>query len=516
MTLTLDTLELGMSKQRVLSNVLMMGAGQVITSVLSLGQIILTSRYLGPSRLGELTLAWSIALMLGIVVELGMNTLIARTVARTPERTGVLLSTAILVRGMLAIPALLALVIYVQIAHLNTETRLAAYVVTMGVIMGSLSSVLAAALQGREQMGLGVIWLIASNALMLILAVLVVWLHGGVVAFATTSLLTEGLLLALNLRWVRRLVQLTWHVPLDTVREVFLGSLAFWGRNIFLTVYTYIDSIILAALAGAQAVGFYAPATRMFSVALFLPVIVGTATLPMLSRLGVDAGMDFARAGRKTLSLLFACGVPLVIGLATFAGPLILTIYGPAYLPSVPVLVVLSLCLLPMFVNIQFAQTLTACDLEWRWTLAIGVSCVTNPLINFALIPLAAQQWHNAALGAALALLATEFLMAAYGAVLLRDVLFDRTLGREVGGALMAGVAQVAVLHFTVVLWSPASEVLGVVVYVVVAAALGVFPREDLALLWITLSRYPRTFLVRSVSSQSAVAEEVPDAGADC
>lgn len=500
--------ESAMSKQRVISNVLMMGVGQIITSALSFGQIVLTGRYLGPNRLGELALALSIGSVLAIVVELGMNTLITRTVARTPERAGVLVSAAVLVRAALAIPALLALTVYMQVAQFNTETRLATYLITLGVILGSLSSVLVATFQGREQMGLGVTWLIASNALTLILTALVVWLRGGVVAFAVTSVFTEFVLLSLNLRWTRRFLHLTWRVSVDTIREVFIGSLAFWGRNVFLTVYTYIDSIILASMAGDQAVGFYAPATRLFSVALFLPVIVGTATLPMLSRLGIDAGHDFARAGRQTLALLLACGVPLVIGLATFARPLILVVYGPAYLPSVPVLIILSLCLIPMFLNIQFAQTLTACDLQWRWTAAMGVSCIINPLINIALIPLAEQRWHNAALGAALALLATELLMAVFGAVSLRNILFDRELGRASLGALLAGVTQMAVLWLTAVLWSPISEMLGVVAYAAVAVALGVFPRDDLALLWKTLARYPRALRLRRASVQPTNARK--------
>src|SRR5579883_1249703 len=116
-----------MSKQRVVSNFIVMGAGQIATWVISLAYSVVISRYLGPTRLGEFMLATSIVAVLGLVVGLGMNTLLTRTVARTPDRTSALASAAIVARVLLGIPALAALYAYARIAHLNAETRAAAF-----------------------------------------------------------------------------------------------------------------------------------------------------------------------------------------------------------------------------------------------------------------------------------------------------------------------------------------------------------------------------------------------------
>ena len=479
----------GVSKQRIARNLLAMGIGQSATFIFTLTLFVVISRYLGPTEFGELTLAKAIVMVAWLGFTLGMETLITRIVARSPERAGSVASAAMVARSALVIPMLVVVLVYAHLAHLNAETSMAAALYAVAQAVWALERVLLATFQGREQMFLLARWSIARNVLSLFLVVIVRILHGGVVAFATTQIPVEVALLAVTLYWMRSFGRITWRVSLRDVREVTQGSLAFWANEVFFTIYLYVDSVILAGLAGATAVGLYAPATQMLSSAMFFTVIIGSATLPQLSRLGVEKGSDFRRAGQRVLSLFIVCGVPLTIGAATFSGPVILTVFGPAYRSSVVVAVAISLCILPMFLNFQFGQLLAASDRQWRWTLALAGCCVVNPPLNFVLVPLSQHHWHNAALGAALAWLATEVLEVMYGFVILRDLVFDRAVGRVLIGALAAGVVQGIVLWVTSPIWSPVGEVLGVIAFGVVAVALGAMPHEDALLLLRTVTR---------------------------
>jgi len=141
---------------------------------------------------------------------------------------------------------------------------------------------------------------------------------------------------------------------------------------------------------------------------------------------------------------------------------------------------------------------LAASDRQWRWTLALAGCCLVNPPLNLLLVPLSQHLWHNAALGAALAWLATEILEVVYGIVILRHVVGDRALGRIVIAACAAGATQAAVLWLTSALWPPVGQALGVAVYGLVAFALGALPREDVALLVETIMRKGRDRVVRA------------------
>jgi O-antigen/teichoic acid export membrane protein len=472
-----------MSKQRVASNLLAMGIGQGATFVFTLLLFVVISRYLGPTRFGELTLAKAIVMVAWLGVTLGMETLITRTVARSPERAGNVASAAMIARGLLAIPMFAAVYLYAHIAHLSAETSTAAGAYALAQAIWALERVLLSTFQGREHMALLAKWSIMRNILSLSLIIGVRLLHGGVVAIAATQIPVEVVLFGVTLFWMKSFGQLTWRVSLSELREVTQGSLAFWANEVFFTIYLYLDSVILAGLVGATAVGLYAPATQMLSAAMFFTVIIGPATLPQLSRLGMVKGAEFRRASQRVLSLFILCGVPLTIGAFTFSGPVILAVFGHNYHASVVAAMAISLCILPMFLNFQFSQILAASDRQWQWTLALAGCCVVNPPLNFVLISLAQHHWHNAALGAALAWLATELLEVMYGLVILRDLVFDRTVARVLLGALVAGTAQGAMLWITASIWSPVGEVLGVITFGVVAIAIGAMPRGDATLL---------------------------------
>lgn len=499
-----------MSKQRIAANLVALGSGQVATWIISTAAVVLTSRYLRTEGAGELATAGALVSVLGLIVGLGMDTLIVRTVAREPQRTSVIASAAIFVRGLIVVPVLGFLYLWTHLApHYTPEIRIASYIFAASMILSAFSGPLTAALQGHERMNLTAMGPVALNVLDLALTILFIRLHGSVLAFAGIQVAGALLMLTLNLRWIRRLAPLTRHVSLRDMREVVVGSLSFWANSVFLTIYLYIDTIILNSLGATSAVGNYGAATRMFSVSLFVPTIIASATLPMLSRLGIDKGTDFARAARKTVALVTACTVPVAIGLATFASPLILTLYSAEYRGAVPALVILSLSLPFMSLNIQAAQMLIARSQQWRWTVIMGISCVVNILSNFVLIPLAESHLHNGTIGASLSLLVTEVFQALYALVVLRDVLWDRMLARVAVGSLVAGGGQIAVVWLASALWPPLGQALGVAVYGLVAVALGALPRDDLMLLYDTL----RQRLRRTRGEQNVLnAEGIPPA----
>ena len=435
-----------MSRRRLLSNLLIMGASQVVTLALSFIYTILTGRYFGPGGLGQLLLAAAVVTVVLQATDLGIGTLITRTVARAPERTCALVSAGLIARAFLVVPIALLLFIYIKVAHPATQTGWAIWLIGLSGVLSSFSSPVLAAFQGHSQMSFIAVNAVLLNGLQVVAAAAVIALRQGVAVAAGSQIPIAVLILVLNLRRMQRYGQLTRRVSGAEIRAMLAGSLGFWASAIFLTIYIYIDSVILASMAGSRAVGLYGPPTRLFSVALFAPSAVGIVTLPLLSRLNLPGGQDFLRMSRTTFGLLFVAAVPLSVGLATLANPLLLVIYGQSYRDSVPVLVVLALCLAPMFWNMQFSQTLNARDQQWRWTAVMAASCVANPLINWVMIPIAAQHWHNGALGAALALLATETVMACYGMAVARDIVLCRAIARYVAGATLAGAGQLGVV----------------------------------------------------------------------
>lgn len=485
-----DTAALNAGKWRIASNLIIMGSGTIFTWAISTLYLVLMSRYLQSTRQGEFSRAGNAVALLGLVLSLGVETYVTRTVARAPERAPALVAAALIMRGVLVLPLLVIVVLYTHLTpHLSLEERIVTYILYVGVVVNAFGSPLLAVFQGREQMSLNAIASVVQNVFELMLIIAIILLRGGVVAFAVATVAMSVVQLILTLRWATRVSRFTSRPTIGDIRELIGGGLAFWGGSFIAVFYTYIDSLILGALSGDNAVGLYAAALRLLGVPFFLPGIIGTITLPLLSRLGVALQSDYVRVARKTLTLLILSAVPLAIGTATFASPLILTIFGHSYANAVPTLQVLALIIPPTFLNTQFYQILVARDQQWRWMTIMVVCCVVNPLLNLTLIPYAAQRWHNAALGAAWSLVATEVIMVAYGIIVLREIMLNRAIGRTVAGSLAGGLAQGLAIWLTasLSLWPIIGQALALVAFCIVALALGALARDDVAFLWITI-----------------------------
>lgn len=475
--------------RRLVSNALALASSQIVTWVLSSVFLILLSRYLPLDRVGDYNWAVSLAGILGMLIGLGMETLITRSVARRPESGAELASAAIVVRMGLFPVALAVLLAYILVVHVDRETSEVAFVLAVATTVASVGSVFVALFQGHERMSFGAQAAIVRNVLSLLLLLLVVAVRGGVVMVALIMIPVEIIVLAIYLKKGRTFFRFQWPVQLPTIRRIVISSLSFWANQVVLQFYIYVDSIILASLGGSRSVALYAAATRIFSVALFVPTILGSVTMPLLSRRGLSDGEAFAKAGRKTVELLIVASIPVTIALIGLAGMIMYTLFGAKFNNATMSLEVLSLCIPFTYLSIQYATMLAAQDKQWLWTRIMIVASIVNPLANLVAIPLAQQRWHNPAVGASIALVVTEILMAGYGSVLLRDVVHSRGPVRTVVAALIVGGIIAAIIHAYGSHWLLVSVPVGLAAYGGVVIACGVVPREDVGLVTGTLWR---------------------------
>jgi O-antigen/teichoic acid export membrane protein len=210
---------------------------------------------------------------------------------------------------------------------------------------------------------------------------------------------------------------------------------------------------------------------------------VTTAVFPALSRtMHVDAGGSAELAGRS-FRLLATLSLPMSVGLALVAGNLVTTVYGAWFAPAGLPLALLALSLPAVYVATLVNGFIIAADRQVQWTVLMGAMCVLNLVVNLFAIPYFHARYGNGAMGAALALLATDCATGAAGLALLPRSLrpaVRATLG-SVLAAAVATAAMAAVVWPLRGLFLPVPILAGVVVFAVAALLLRVFPREELA-----------------------------------
>jgi O-antigen/teichoic acid export membrane protein len=226
-------------------------------------------------------------------------------------------------------------------------------------------------------------------------------------------------------------------------------SVAYWAFGLFFMIYLWIDSVLLSLLTRSEVVGWYGVPMRLFQTLMFLPVLLSTAWLPRLVSAYQDSPKRLNKEARAPIELALLLSAPICAGTAILAAPAIHLLYGPAYDNSVPVLIILGLCIPPMYLNIMLNQVLVAAKRQVVWTWVMAGATVVNPVLNLVLIPVTENRYGNGAIGASLSLLLTEALIVVAGFVMVGREVLDRVLVRRavllaLGGGGMWGAAYLA------------------------------------------------------------------------
>jgi serine O-acetyltransferase len=500
--------------QLVAKNAAFLFASQLITWSLSALMWVIVPRAVGPSEWGEYTLACAIIGVATALAGLGISVLLIKEIARAPERAGEFIGAGLIARLITGVPFLAIIwgtAIFAQ-QHYTAHTRVILAILTLWgliVFIGSPLSAGVAAFQKMHIIGLGEI---LNNALVALAAVfLVLALHLGMISIAAVCVFGVLGVTALDLWALARVTRITLRVDPSLVRYVIVGSMPYWLSGLVLTFYIWVDSVILSILTATTVVGWYGVTSRLFSALLFVPTILCTALAPALAHSFRHDPEQHHILTRRSFRLITSLGLPIAVGIALLAPAIVRVLFGAAYAPAWPILMVLGITIVPTYINIAAGTYLISMDRQVAWTRVMGLACLVNPLVNLVTIPFFQRHYGDGGLGAAIALLLTELLMTAGGLWLLPRHMLDRQTLRP----MLRSVAAVALMGLVV--WQLRAHFLavpiaaGAAVYLVAALLLRAIPREDLTVAAPLVAKVTRRLrLGRFVAGSGAGAAASP------
>src|SRR6266540_4200142 len=398
----------GSGQARLGRNILSLASGQVITWTMTLLWMLVVPRALGPTGWGTVVSALSVSGVAGIILGLGTRNYVVRELVVNRGAAPTLVGTAIVLRILLA-PVFAACVIgYAWLSHSGHEARLVLYLLAAFTLLTLLAEPMQAGFQAIERMQYLAYSDVINKSAQGLTGIALVF-----VGFRATGI-------AANLAIV---------------------AAAIVALNVFSLAYLWIDTIMLSLMTRPEVVGWYGAPVRLFQTLMFLPVLLSTAWLPRLVAAFEQRADSVRAAARVPLELVLVLSVPIAAGTAILASPMIHLLYGPAYGSAVPVMVVLGLCIPPMYVNIMLASVLIAQKRQVVWTWVMAGATVVNPPLNLLLIPLTQNRYGNGAIGAAISLLLTELLIVGAGFALVGRDIFGRN---EVRRCLLCAAATAA------------------------------------------------------------------------
>ena len=285
----------------VIRNLSVVAVAQAVTWTATFLFTLAQARYLSPARFGELSLALSYAVMLGVVVDFGLSTKLARDVAQRPAIAGQALVASFVLRvGLwcLAIPLVWAGTV---VLGYNGELQASILILGASLFIGGFATSLGAYFQGREEFLLPSRGSIAQRGSVTVLGVGALALGQGIIAVATAYVASSVLQVLVMVLGIRRNPVSSATLDRAAVVRMFRGAATLGCFWILGTFYYNVDLLILQRLVPAENLAWYAAAYRLFNIAVtMVGLVLGTVLYPALSRLSAGSRETLrARARRR-------------------------------------------------------------------------------------------------------------------------------------------------------------------------------------------------------------------------
>ena len=434
---------------RIRKNLAALAAGQLFTWTMTLAWTLVVPRLLGPRGMGMVTTGTAVAGIVQILLGTGTGTYVARELVVSPGRAPRLVATAMIARVVLAPVFMATIVVWSLLAHYGSEGNLVLYLMGGATVMTLLAEPLQSYFQATERMQYRALSDSITKGSLGLVGIVLAVVGFGALGFAACSMVTAGVVVLLSLKWTRRYLRLDLHTSWQDLRDLARGSLVYWTGGVFFLIYLWIDTAMLSVMTNPTVVGWYGVPSRFFQTLFFVPTLFATAWLPRLVRAAERSRSELHEAARTPVALVLSLALPLGTAMAVSASALIHIVYGPAYSHAVPVLMILGIGLVPTYLNMLLGQICFASKLTGRFNWLMVGATVVNPALNAVLIPLTQHHLHNGAIGAAIALGATEALIMCGGiAIVGRHILGRFTLVRLARSGL-ASAGMLVVVELT-------------------------------------------------------------------
>jgi O-antigen/teichoic acid export membrane protein len=459
-------------------NALSLGGGQLITWGITLAWTLIVPRHLGPSGWGLLVTGSSIAGILGVLTGLGTGNYLVREFVRTPDGAAPLLGTSMITRVALLIPAAAALTLYLAVTRADDTTALIIWLAAAGVAFLLLAEPLDSVFQAVERMEYLAAGDVMNKVLQSTIAIGLVLLGFGVVPVAISALVVGGLVFLIKTFWVRKFLVPQLRTSVGKAKVLLRESVPYWTMSLFMTFYVWIDTAMLSLMAPAKVVGWYGIPTRLFGTLQFAANMLSTLWLPRLIAAFEQRGTEFNKVARVPFRQAMILSLPLAFGGAVVAGPLVNALFGSSFGGAAMPMALLSLCIIPLYINIIAYAVLVAQGRQMVWTKVIMGASFVNPLLNLVAIRFFQSRYGNGAIGASLSLLITEALIVVVSLWATRGI-----VTRELVVQTLRSFAAASVMAVCVYLARPLGllpqVLVGVVVFAIAAIVLRVPNDED-------------------------------------
>ena len=349
---------------------------------------IYVARYLGPEKFGTLNYAIAVVTIFMATSRMGMEAILVRDLSTYPSQRNAYMSTAFVIMSTAAMLAFLLLNTSIYFFEEDLNTQLYVWILSISILSQTFiiieynfqSQVLAKYPSLSKSIALGISATIK---------VFLVWLQADPIFFSMSYALDHLLVAALLLYLHKHKKQISFTSGFDKtlVKPLVKSAWPMILAAVAGMLYMRTDQIMIKNMLGAQQLGSYSAATRIYEGWILISVVLSLSLLPAIVKLKSQSSALYESGLSKLIAALFwICLIFAVI--STIYGRDIITIsFGQEFIDANSVLIILSWATMFNAIGSVTARYLTIEKMEKKIAFRTFIGLAINVTLNWFLIP---------------------------------------------------------------------------------------------------------------------------------
>lgn len=376
-----------LSEKKIIKNTGWLVFGQIYQMGISLVVGLLTARYLGPSNYGTITFAASLVSIFSIIVTLGLEGVVVRELVANRDNEGDILGTSIVMQLIASMFSFLAIYISIYFLKPNDHVMFIVCFLQSIMLMFKPFEIIEYWYQSMLKSKISTIVKSVSYTCVSLYKVILLITAKSVVWFAFSTSLDMLIIAILYVILFHRQSVHRLNFSLKTAKNLISQSYHFIISGLMVVIYSQMDKIMIGQMLDEKQVGIYSAAITLCSLWVFIPRAFTNSARPMIMELRNNNEELYRKRLTQLNAGIWWIGIVFALGITVLAKPLILILYGEAYIDGSTALVI----------SVWFSVLASLSEPRGIWILCENKNkyvkrylmwgTIVNLILNFLLIP---------------------------------------------------------------------------------------------------------------------------------
>lgn len=388
---------------RILQNASWIIVCKVCQAILGLVISMLTARYFGPQNFGIINYAASLTTLLTPIALLGFNVVLIKRIVAEPEHESTILGTAVLSSAASGILCVLAIYFFVSFSSADDHLTIVVCTLYSTMLVMQGFELIQYWFQAKLLSKYASLMTLFAYTFVSVLQI-VFLVSGKSIAWFASIKAIEYALIAVGLMFVyRKLTNQTLSFSLRCFWDMFRESRYYILSNLMVMMFAQADRIMLKFMMNSEAMGFYSAAVVCANLTEFIFLaIIDSFRSTVIEKKAVDQS-EYESLLQKLYSVMIYLSLLQSVFITILAKPIILVLYGRAYLPAVvPLRIIVWYTAFSYLGSARIIWILAEKQETLLWKINL-FGAILNVILNWFMIPI------GGIAGAAIASLITQF-----------------------------------------------------------------------------------------------------------